>query len=258
MLNGARAVQVFDEYHIRFLNDYCVHAPIMVIPNGFNPLEVLAFRPGEKAGRPWNRDTNAEFLFLGRIDMRTKGLDLLFLALSRGIREGKIPESLRLKIVGPDFGDKAKLVCLADQLSIAKSVTFCDGVDEQRRWSVVTSSDLLVLPSRHDAFPTVVLEAMAAGTPVIVSENTGMSSWVRKAQCGLLVQPTVESICAGLVSALDCREHWRTMGEAGRNYAYSYLTWERVGHEASRCYEKLLGHANGKSDFQAVQSPEGV
>jgi glycosyltransferase involved in cell wall biosynthesis len=173
--------------------------------------------------------------------MRTKGLDLLLRAFSIGIHYGKLPRTARLTFVGPDWGDQGTLVRIANGLRLAGHVRFAGPVDPQHRWSVLSSADLLVLPSRHDAFPSVVFEAMVAGKPVVVSQNTGISSAVRQARCGFIVEPNAESICAGLTCAVESRHEWRDAGQRGRRFAFSHFTWDRVARQASECYQKLLG-----------------
>lgn len=235
MLNSASAVQVFDEYQIQFLRDYGVRKPVMVIPNGFDPEEVPQL--GECNGR---RRRPVQLLYLGRIDPHTKGLDLLLQAMSLGLRERTLPEDLRLDIAGPDAGGRTTLMRLVDRLGISRNVRFPGGLSARERWFAIASADVLVLTSRHDAFPTVVLEAMAVAKPVVVSENTGISSWVRKARCGILVQPTPRSIAAGLARMMELEHQWTDMGQRGRKLAYSRLTWDRVAEHASVCYQELM------------------
>ncbi len=242
-LNDAVAVQVFDEYHIEFLAGFGVRVPAFVVPNGFDPAEAPSV--DLKATEPDHRSSSPDFLYLGRIDMYTKGLDLLLRALALGLHEGRLPPSTRLRLAGPDWGDQGTLIRLAGRLGIDRHVRFLGLVEPGSRWSVISSGDFLVLPSRHDAFPTVVFEAMVAAKPVIVSRNTGISSSVRQAGCGFLVEPNAESICAGMVRAAESRDQWRNMGENGRRFAYQNLTWDTVAQRASQSYQKLLSTSAG-------------
>jgi glycosyltransferase involved in cell wall biosynthesis len=239
MLNGAIAVQVFMDAQVEALARYGVRTPAFVVPNGFEPAEIPQNLPvpAQMRGRT---DANPKLLYLGRIDMYTKGLDLLFQAMAKGIREGKLPADLRLDLVGPDWGSQAALIRLAEQLGIAQNVQFFGRVDDLTRWNVMFSSDIMLLTSRHDAFPTTVIEAMAAAKPVILSEETGASSFVRQQRCGFLVKPDAESICAGMVDALAKQAQWVEMGMRGRTFAFDHLVWNKVAQRASVQYDKLL------------------
>ena len=99
---------------------------------------------------------------------------------------------------------------------------------------------MLVLTSRYDGFGLVVLEAMLAARPVIVSREVGAASFVEEAQCGYVCGPSPESIYAALLRALETRDQWQEMGRRGRDFAFRHLTWEKSAERASRCYEELL------------------
>jgi glycosyltransferase involved in cell wall biosynthesis len=85
-----------------------------------------------------------------------------------------------------------------------------------------------------------VLEAMAAGKPVIVSEEAGISSYVKKARCGYLVKPESNSIRLGLIRAVQTRAEWVSMGENGKDFAHKHLTWDKSAEQACYEYKKLL------------------
>lgn len=258
MLNAASAIQVLAENHVKLLADWGVRVPAFVVPNGFDPLEVATADLDKRAFYSGCRETSSSFVYLGRIDAHTKGLDMLLEALSLGIRQKRLPSAARLDLVGPDWGDQPNLLRLAKRLGVAEHTRFCGPVDEHGRWHAIASSDVLILPSRHDGFGLAVLEAMIAAKPVIVSEAAGISSWVRRAGCGLIVEPTSESICCGLVKALESREQWRAMGEKGRDCAYHHLTWDKIAQRASQCYEAVLnGPAYfGSADLEPLEDVE--
>jgi len=240
LLNGALAVHVLAEQDAEYLADYGVRVPAFAVPNGFDAEEVPE-RHREEA--PCGRGDGAtlNFLFLGRIDASQKGLDLLLRALAGGIHAGRLPSNIRLDLVGRDWGDQRRLETLAARLRVADFVRFPGYVPPAERWNVLSSHDILILPSRWEGVPLVVIEAMALGKPVIVSEETGTSSYVREAQCGYLVQPNPASICAGLIRAIETRDEWRGMGERGRAFAYQHLTWAKIAEQATHALEEILG-----------------
>jgi glycosyltransferase involved in cell wall biosynthesis len=236
ILNGAVAVQVFMEAQKKVLAKFGVRTPVFVVPNGFDPAEIPP-KPSESLEED---QTNPRFLYIGRIDMYTKGLDLLFEALATGIHEGKLSPDLRLDLVGPDWGDRAVLGQMANRLNIGSNIRFFGRVDDVMRWRVIFATDVMILTSRHDAFPTTVVEAMAAGKPVILSEETGASVYVREQQCGFLVKPDPRSICDGIIRAFSDRANWPQMGQRAQKFAYNHLVWDKVVENASEEYEKIL------------------
>ncbi len=236
MLNGAVAIQVFDEYQTACLREYGIRTPTFVVHSGLDDEELARLTP-----RPRPPGDGLHLLYLGRIDAHTKGLDLLLRALAAGRAAGKTPEGLEVSLVGPDQrGETPKLLRMAKDLRLGGLVRFRGPVEPALRWETIKSADLLLCPSRHDAFPRVVLEAMAVGTPVIVSTNTGITSAVKAAGCGYVVAPDAASLWAGLEAALRERRRWPVLGEAGRCYAYAHFTWDRAAEEAARSYEEIV------------------
>ena len=130
--------------------------PVEIIPNGidldvFRPFQVRQFNTREKM-----------VLYVGRLDAR-KGLDILLYSFQKVIK--KIKASL--VFVG-EGREKTGLINLANSLSLP--VEFKGVVPNQKLPELYNRADLFVLPSLYEGMPTVALEAMACGTPTIVSD----------------------------------------------------------------------------------------
>jgi glycosyltransferase involved in cell wall biosynthesis len=81
-------------------------------------------------------------------------------------------------------------------------------------------AEILVLPTLHDGFGFVAAEAMAAGLPVIVTDQCGAAEWVRHGETGWVIPAGDERALAGaLALALDRRRELPEMGRAGRAVA---------------------------------------
>ena len=143
---------------------------IWVVPNGMNvngrgydaPLQG-AFRG--KYSIPENRFL---LLFLGRINPK-KGVDLLVKSYA------KLPEELleksHLVIAGPDDGHLAEVRGLVAQHHLSEHVTFTGVLGTEDARAALTDSDLFVLTSRNDTFPMTIVEACAAGKPMVVGDT---------------------------------------------------------------------------------------
>jgi glycosyltransferase involved in cell wall biosynthesis len=229
LLAGAAAVQVLAPEQVPWLRAYGYQGRVFVTPNGFDPEEIPA---------PAARSEGPDFLYLGRLDMYQKGLDLLLAAWALGLREGRLAPGLRFHFVGRDRRDRRRLERLAEHLGLGALVRFCGAVPE--RWSAIASCGVLVLPSRFEGFGLTVLEAMAAAKPALVSARAGIAGFVRQAGAGFVVEPDAPSICAGLVEALARRQEWTELGRRGREFACERLTWNRVAACAAESYQKCL------------------
>ena len=139
---------------IRTIGDY--EKKIEIISGGvdtgiFRPLKHRNFSSPEK-----------RVLYVGRLDSR-KGIDILIHAIK--MLAGNVQATL---IVAGDGKEREKLRQLADSLSIP--VDFIGAVPHESLPEIYNSADLLVLPSLYEGHPLVALEAMACGTPTIVSD----------------------------------------------------------------------------------------
>jgi glycosyltransferase involved in cell wall biosynthesis len=239
LLSGAAAVHVLAESHKELLARYGVHTSTFVVPDGFDPEQVPQPGPLNDA-EPATPTELLRFLYLGRLDAYNKGLDLLLEGMSLGLAERALPLSTRLDLVGADRGSRRELESLQRRLGLGENVQFRGYIATRSPWNIISSYDVVVLPSRWDGFALAVLEAMVMEKPVVVSDQAGIASYVEKARCGWTVQPNARSICDGLVRAARSRHEWRDIGRRGKDFAYANLTWDKVAEDASSHYERLL------------------
>ena len=123
------------------------------------------------------------FLFVGRI-ASSKGLATLLDALAR------LEPSVRrpLVLMGRDWGERAHLEAQADRLGISDSVRFLSHVEEASVYrGVIRRARALVLPSEWEAFGLVLLEAMAAETPIVATAVGGVPDVLEDGRAGRLV-----------------------------------------------------------------------
>jgi glycosyltransferase involved in cell wall biosynthesis len=120
-------------------------------------------------------------LFVGRLDYN-KGVDILLNSFTKL----KNVDSIKLVIVGPDGGYKEYLTKLARDLNVEENVLFTGPLYNSDLVSAYVDSDFVVVPSRYETFPNVILEAYACRKPVIASNILSMSDIVINNETGLL------------------------------------------------------------------------
>ncbi len=140
---------------------------------------------------------NAEFviLFLSRIHPK-KNIEGLIEALSR------VSFDFRLQIAGngePDYLEKLKSLIAAKNLE-NKTAWIGEAYDAEK-FRLYAAADLLVLPSFNENFANVVIEALSAGTPVLVSDAVGLSDYVRSNDLGWVCETAPEAIAQALTDA---------------------------------------------------------
>lgn len=209
-----------------------------VILNGIDERELAAApaRGTFRAGRPAIQDQTL-FLFLGRLDVSQKGLDLLLPAFARLHHE--LPNT-HLILAGPDEdGGLLLLQRLAEQLGVGDGVTFTGLVSGSQKLAILGDADVFVLPSRFEGGSVALLEALYAGLPVLVSDRVGMWRDIADARAGLTVSPDIEAIYKGLraLAQTETRQALRGQGTAMVRRAY---TWDRIAAQLMTEVEQCL------------------
>ncbi len=183
-----------------------------VVPNG------IALEVDSGSGAPTNApapiarlfaDPRPFALFLGRIHHK-KGLDRLFAAWRAA------GQPARLAIAGPDDGAERSLRALAADLGLTDGIHWLGAVEGASKASVLARAALFVYPSRSENFGNAVLEALAAGCPVLTTPTVGAKDAVTQLCGGDVIDPTLWAPHV---------EHWL---ERGRDPAWRAALRERT------------------------------
>ena len=171
---------------------------IAIIPNGIDLSEYhdLPSRGAFKRSFGLN-DEEKIVLYLGRIH-RIKGIDILVRAF--GDIVGKMDE-VKLVVAGPDDGYLSELKALVKSLKIEDKVLISGPLYGRDKLEAYVDADVYVLPSRYETFPMSILEAVACGTPVILTENCGIADYFRD-KVGLVVEPDSDDLSEALTEVL--------------------------------------------------------
>ena len=138
-----------------------------------------------------------------------------------------------------DGRSRQELLDLADRLGLGDRVRFLGWSDEPRRH--LSTFDLCVVPSRVEAFPLVVVEAMLAGLPVVASEVGSVADAVVDGETGLLVPPDdADELASALRSLLGDPGRMRQMGLRGRERAKRHFTSDAMAAAFESLYRELL------------------
>ena len=180
-------------------------------------------------------------LFLGRLDIWVKGLDLLVEAFSC-----LPPTRSHLVLVGPDWNDgKAKLERLANQFGCGERVHFVGPAYGEQKWSLLRLADAFVSPSRWEAFSIAQAEAMAMGLPVVTSTKVNLASELRETDAAFVVPLEPEPL-ARVMAALEAdSERRRSVGERGKAWIERHCDPGRAGTRFLEFYQSILEKTQG-------------
>jgi glycosyltransferase involved in cell wall biosynthesis len=134
---------------------------------------------------------------------------------------------------------------LLDSLSIKDSVRFVSGLSDTELAGVVGSAEVACVPSLYEGFSLPTVEAMACGTPLVVSRAGAIPEVVGEdGTCADLVTPgDVAELAHALGSLLDDPERRNRMGEAGRRRALARFSWRAVAEATAAAYARAIEEA---------------
>ena len=212
-----------------------------VIPNG---VECAQF--AEATPLPEYLDGKRNILYLGRLEKR-KGLPTLLDAYRKLKRQA--PDT-RLIVVGGDGGLRAGAEKFVEQYGI-EDVVFVGYVSEDEKARYYKTADVYCAPNTGgESFGLVLLEAMAAGTPVIASRIEGFSDVLTHEQEGLLAPPrNSDAWCESIKRLLDDAGAREAMGKAGAKTSQAF-SWERMSALVLRYYEEVANRRQPSADSQ--------
>jgi glycosyltransferase involved in cell wall biosynthesis len=181
-------------------------------------------------------------LFLGRLSQK-KSPDLLLRAFA-GLGDTGVTGSsaIHLAFVGPDeSGMKARLLQLANEFAVSERVHFSPALEGDAKWSAYRDADVFVLPSQNENFGNTAAEAVASGTPVVVTDQCGIAPLL-KDLAGLAVKHEEGDLREAL-ARIRQDEQLRKKLQEGCTAALARLGWEEPLQQMERIYCRLAAQA---------------
>lgn len=207
---------------------------IIIVPNGIDIEEYNKNTSPGKFKLTQGITTEYMILYLGRIH-QIKGLKFLiesFKQVSNSI------ENVSLLIAGPDDGYKTELENFVKSLKI-KNVKFIDYVKNVSE--AYSDADLLVYPAIYEIFGLVPFEAIACGTPIIVTKDCGCGELVKEGECGFVVNyNNLDELSSKINYLLKNPEVGFKMVDNGKKYIKNNLLWNEIVMKVEKLYENCI------------------
>jgi glycosyltransferase involved in cell wall biosynthesis len=247
MIHETEAWLTYEAWRVICCSDYMVshvrwafglpQDKLVMVPNGVDP-EAYATTKDDDLGRFRSKFALPEekiILFVGRL-VHEKGVHVLVNAVP------KVLEKVNAKfiIVGNGYM-KEQLSSIVKNMGFAHKVMFTGFVDDETLKKLQKCADVSVVPSLFEPFGIVVLEAMAARSPVVVSDTGGLSEIVEHDVTGVKVYAdNPESLAWGITRVLtdDSYANWL------RNNAYKRIqekyNWNKIAQQTKTIYNNVL------------------
>jgi glycosyltransferase involved in cell wall biosynthesis len=214
---------------------------VVYLPNG---VDVGHFRTGDRTGfrRKYHIPDNAYvILTVGRIDpQKNQILPIKILPELQSIEP-----NVHQLIVGPSTNDEYydSLVCAIKEKGLENKITLIPGLpnDSKDLVDAFHSADLFLLPSVHEPFGIVILEAWAANLPVLASRVGGVPAFVRDGQDGLLFDCSrPESLIRAFEYAMKHPQDMKRMAAEGLAKAQKDFSWDAISDRLINIYLEVL------------------
>lgn len=216
----------------RFVRQYFM-APYKIIPNG---VEIERFNPARVKPLPEFDDGRPNVLFVGRPEKR-KGVGYLLRAYPQ-VKQA-FPDA-RFIIVGAGNWEESPYRSFIERHDM-RDIVIVGRVSDEELPRYHRSAHVFCAPAvQGESFGMVLLEAMAAGLPIVASDIEGYSQVLTDGQEGILVTPRdAEAVAEGVCQVLQDRQLAAAMGENGLETASLY-SWQRVAEQVLDFYSKTL------------------
>ena len=239
LLNRADLIQINnDDEHgdlLRYLGHQ--HPNVVQIPNGI-PMADFAQLPAPGTFRRQHGipPTQPLILFMSRLNIK-KGLDLLLPAFAQYAK--RHPDAL-LVLAGPDDGYQAEAEAFIKQNNLAEKVKLVGMLTGDDKKAALADADVFVLPSYSEGFSMAVLEAMASGTPAIVSDRVGFGEVIRETGAACLTELTPVGVLASLEKVLHNEPYRRQISQTGQALVRQRYDIEVVADQLLAAYQTVL------------------
>ena len=209
-----------------------------VVRNPFNLSRAISL--------PWpGEEGSLRLACIGRLDPAAKGQDLLLRVLAN---EPWLSRPIRVSFYG-EGPSEASLRRLAVHLGLGERVQFCGHLDDiEQIWS---THHALVLPSRYEGLPLVIVEAMLCGRPIITTDVAGHVEIVEDGVTGFIAEaPTVRHLQLAMERAWTKRDHWKEMGTSASVAIRKLVPADPVAEFARSLTELTAAEQAGRRESQ--------
>lgn len=174
-------------------------------------------------------------LYLGRIN-KIKGIDLLVETFSDLVFECN---DIKLVIVGPDDGYLSILKKRISEINAQDKIIYTGPLFGRDKLAAYNDSDIFVLPSTYDAFPTTILEAWACSKPVIVTRECGIAQEVNALGGGVVSRNKIE-MKNEILTLLNNDKKRINLGKLGQEKVKACFNLTHLAIEMERVYQKCI------------------
>lgn len=188
--------------------------------------------------RNFNKEIN--FIYVGRISIMHKGLDLLIEAINI-IQEDMRKKNMRLNIYGPDLeNERIILLNLCKKYKIDDIVAINDAIYDENKKDIIRKADVFIQTSRWEGQPIGILEAMSLSKAILATEGTNMADEIKENKCGWKAKCNSQDIAEKILKVYEDRNNINKYSLNSKKLIEEKYTWDIVAKKTLDEYKKVI------------------
>jgi glycosyltransferase involved in cell wall biosynthesis len=242
MLKNAAAIHCTTARERRWVEEYLGLSRGVVIPCGIDerPLLNAAAKNGFTSKFPVL--ANCPYVVMLCRLHPVKGLEL-FIEIFLELTDGGRFKNWKLVIAGDGRAEYVEgLKEVVRQKAGKGRVIFTGWLNDSEKEPALRGAKLLAAPSQQENFGFSVVEAMACGTPVLISDQVGLAEEVESTKAGWVVSLDRAALRRALEEAMQDEVELTARGAAGREMVRSRFTWHAMARELTGLYQRIINN----------------
>ena len=227
-INGAVAIQCLSE---RELNSTHFGKKKFIGTNGINI-------PSKKK-ESFHAD-GTKFVYIGRLDVYHKGLDLLIEAVKKEASFLK-KNNCAFYLYGPDIkGRYDQVQKLIEDAGVEDLVILNHEVSGEEKERILLDADVFIQTSRFEGMPMGILESLSYGLPCLVTEGTTLSDTIKKNRCGWAAKTDIDSIANAIKRMVESKKLLDKCSQNAIDLVSESFSWTVISEDNISNYKKLI------------------
>ncbi len=239
-LNSAAAIQYSSQMEVELAHNFIdIKSPDLLIPEGVSlkPYEELPLRGSFRSKYP-EMAGKSLILHLGRIHQK-KGIELLIEAFSMAAVHR---DDAHLVLAGAGDSDYVmRINKLILDFGVSKRTTITGQLSDFEKLAVLSDADVFALPSYGENFGISVVEAMACGLPVVISDNVGIWRDIKDGDAGIVTKCRPDKIALAVEKLLDDPSLRTAMGLRGKALVDARFSADRMSKSMDAAFQAICG-----------------